>query len=160
MDSRRKQLLERIAQARAQQPRRFGAELKRDIVAYAESRQADDIPISVIARELTLSATILGVWLRHAKRRRAAGRQPFEPVSPTQRLAVAIPPRTENAPTKTSGQTRPAAPNGSARGNPRRGARKGFWLVVRAEHVYMTSTMPEGLERLLDDSDKGADGSA
>ena len=160
MDSRRKQLLERIAQARAQQPCRFGAELKRDIVAYAESRQAGDIPISVIARDLTLSATILGTWLRHAKPRREAGRLPFEPVSRTQRLAVAVPPRKEKASTKSSGQTRPAASNGSTRGNARRGARKGFWLVVRAEHVYMTSTMPKGLEPLLDDSDKGADGSA
>lgn len=155
MDPRRRQLFERITRARAQRPCRFSVELKRDIVTYAEARREEGITNRQIARELALADTVLGAWLRHARRMRSAGRQPFEPRYRSEGLAAALP---QNLPDKAP--LSPAPPAGRKRGSRRARATGTLWLVVRAEHVYMTSTKPTRLVRLLDDSSGGTAGSA
>jgi transposase-like protein len=81
MNSRRQELCERIAEVHAQPPRtwRYGAELKRAIVDYARERLAEGIKQEEIARELGLSASRLGKWIRRARLRMEYGRQPFAP---------------------------------------------------------------------------------
>lgn len=145
MIPRRKKLLDQIAQARAQRPCRFGAELKLEIVAYAEWQQTRGVTKKAIASELALNAGTLGVWTRHVKRRRAAGLQPFEPVGRGESLVLAALPRDAEA---AAGPTRPPVADGHQVEARRANAVTGYWLVVRAEHVYKTTTEPAGLTPL------------
>jgi transposase-like protein len=84
MPSQREPLRARIAEVVAQEPRkrRYGNELKRAIVDYAFARQDEHATIGQIAAELSLSAWLLGKWLRHARLRLEKGKIPFEPGEP------------------------------------------------------------------------------
>lgn len=84
-------LQKRIAQAQAQPRRRYGSELKREIVTYAAARHSQKVSIRKIATELGLSGPVLTAWMRHARLRQEAGKIPFERrrrnAAPVQRTA-------------------------------------------------------------------------
>jgi transposase-like protein len=96
MDSRRQRLLERIAKT-PRQPgslaRRYGNELKRDIADYALERWAEGVTQREIAAELGLSMQMLSKWMRHARRQRDAGQEPF---ASTKRKPVVWPVQIQN----------------------------------------------------------------
>ena len=78
------QLCARIVAAPKQGPgrRRYSTDLKRAVVEHAFVREGERATIREIAEELGLSATLLGRWLRHARRRLKNGKIPFEPGEP------------------------------------------------------------------------------
>jgi transposase-like protein len=78
----------RIAAAPTYGPgrRHYGAELKRALVEYAFAREGERATIREIAKELGLSAGVLGRWLRRARLRLKRGRVSFEPGEPPSML--------------------------------------------------------------------------
>lgn len=109
MNEQRAALQRRIAAVRQEPPgrRRYGPELKRDIAAYGLERRAQGLSNAEIAAELGLDRSALARWLRHAERRWAADRVPFEkPAGP--------PPRSP-APTPASPAPTPASHRPQAR---------------------------------------------
>ena len=81
MESRREELKRRIQTAPKVPwgPRRYGAELKRDVTEYGRERQTEGVSMKKIAEELGLSAWSLMKWMRWAKTLIEAGKVPFEP---------------------------------------------------------------------------------
>lgn len=81
MESRREELKRRVQAAPKMPwgPRRYGAELKRDVTEYGRERQAEGVTLRKIAEELGLSAWSLMKWMRWAKTLIEAGKVPFEP---------------------------------------------------------------------------------
>lgn len=79
----RQRLRARMVQALSATPsrRRYGRDLKRDVAAYVQAwHEATGDRISKIARELRVSKSLIDDWIRHARRRWAQGKVPFEPV--------------------------------------------------------------------------------
>lgn len=74
----RSNLKQRILAAQEHEPRRYGKDLKQDIARYGLARRAQGASNRVIAGELGLSAAVVASWLRHAQRRKEAGKTPFE----------------------------------------------------------------------------------
>lgn len=81
MESRREELKRRVQTAPKMPwgPRRYGAELKRDVTEYGRERQTEGVSMKKVAEELGLSAWSLMKWMRWAKTLIEAGKVPFEP---------------------------------------------------------------------------------
>jgi transposase-like protein len=73
-------------EAQTREPRRYGTELKQEIARYGLARRAEGASNRVIASELGLSVAVVAIWLRHAERRKQAGKPPFERILPVVKL--------------------------------------------------------------------------
>jgi transposase-like protein len=81
-----KHLRKRIMEAQNREPRRYGTELKQEIARYGLARRAQGASNRVIASELGLSVAVVASWLRHAERRKQAGKPAFERIPPAETL--------------------------------------------------------------------------
>jgi transposase-like protein len=73
-------------EAQKREPRRYGTKLKQEIARYGLARRAQGASNRIIAGELGLSVAVVASWLRHAMRRKQAGKPPFERILPVVNL--------------------------------------------------------------------------
>lgn len=108
MTARAQELRRRILEIQAQEAprRRYDAGLKRAVVAYHEEREQAGARMDAVAGELGLPLSTLSKWVRHARRRLAAGKVPFARLA---RPPLAWPPEPEGEGRPAAGDT-PAPP--------------------------------------------------
>lgn len=144
MESRREELKRRVQAAPKMPwgPRRYGAELKRDVTEYGRERQTEGVSMKQIAEELGLPAWSLMKWMRWAKTLIEAGKVPFEPSRRHSGKAQADAQKDARSEPESQGS---AEANESGEAQPEASEERTLVLLVRLSDVHVESATRDQL---------------